>query len=114
METTTVAAPTKPEIPLRNTYFTEKELAQQLPKCNVRKLRGWRALRKGPKWFRVGREICYLRSSVELWFRENEITISREQWPPRKAERAAKPEPDAESLEQKPSPPRRRTTRRPN
>ena len=82
MEPTTVAAPSKPETPLRDTYFTEKELADQLPKGSVRKLRGWRSLRIGPKWFRVGREVCYLRSSVEEWMRENEIAISREQRPP--------------------------------
>jgi hypothetical protein len=82
MMRTTGAAPTPTtNPPLRESYFTEKELADQLPKGNVRKLRGWRSLRIGPKWFRVGREVCYLRSSVEEWMRENEIAISREQRP---------------------------------
>ena len=82
METTTGAAQTPTtNSPLRESYFTEKELADQLPKCNVRKLRGWRSLRIGPKWFRVGREVCYLRSSVEEWMRKDEIAISRERRP---------------------------------
>jgi hypothetical protein len=77
MEPTTVVAPTNP--PLHHSYLTEKQLAAELPKCTVRKLRRWRDLRIGPRWLRVGREVIYLRSSVDEWLHENEIAVAREQ-----------------------------------
>jgi hypothetical protein len=76
MEPTTVVAPTKS--PLRDSYFTEAKLAKELPKCTVRKLRTWRRLRLGPKWLKIGREVVYLRESVEEWMRANELIVTRE------------------------------------
>ena len=76
--------PVVPAIPtIRDTYLTERELANQLPKGSVRKLRAWRALRIGPKWLRVGREVVYLKSSVESWLLANEIAVERERHPRR-------------------------------
>ncbi len=69
---------------LRDSILTESELAKELPKCSVRKLRAWRNLRIGPRWLRVGREVVYMRSSVLEWMRENEIAVAREQRRPRK------------------------------
>lgn len=78
MEQTPAVAPTNP--PLRDTYLTEKQLAKELPKCTVRKLRTWRRLRVGPKWFKIGRETVYLRSNVNEWMeREAALTLDREQ-----------------------------------
>ena len=77
--------PVVPTIPtIRDTYLTERELANQLPKGSVRKLRAWRALRIGPKWLRVGREVVYLKSSVESWLLANEIAVERERHPRRR------------------------------
>jgi hypothetical protein len=65
--------------PLRSLYLTDEELAQQLPNCNRRKLRNWRALRVGPPWFLCGREICYLVDSVQIWMRDSQTTAICEQ-----------------------------------
>jgi hypothetical protein len=85
MEPSPVVALTNP--PLRDTYLTEKQLARQLPKCTVRKLRTWRNLRIGPKWLKIGREVVYLRSSVEEWMHTNELVVSRDQRPLRRRSR---------------------------
>ena len=77
MEPTTVVAPTAPPS-LRDSYWTEKQLARELPNCSIRKLRSWRRLRLGPKWLKVGREVVYRRESVEEWMRTNELVVSRE------------------------------------
>jgi hypothetical protein len=77
MEPTPAVALTNPS--LRDTYLTEKQLAKELPKCTVRKLRTWRSLRVGPPWLKVGRETVYLRSSVDGWMeREAALTLDRE------------------------------------
>ena len=74
---------------LRDSYLTEQELADQLPRGNVRKLRAWRNLRTGPKWLKIGREVVYLRSDVDAWMRrEAELTLDREQRPFRRQRRA--------------------------
>jgi hypothetical protein len=88
MEPTTTAAPTNP--PLRDTYLTDQQLAMELPKCTVRMLRTWRNLRVGPPWLKVGRQIVYLRASVERWLQKNELVISREQRSARAARRRAR------------------------
>jgi hypothetical protein len=79
MEPTT-AAPTN--LPLHDTYLTERQLAEELPDGSVRKLRRWRSLRLGPKWLRIGRAVVYLRSSVDEWLRSSELMIERKQRPP--------------------------------
>src|ERR1017187_4938718 len=67
------AAPNNP--PLRETFLTEEQLANELPKCNVRKLRDWRNLRIGPPWLKLGREVVYLRTSVDEWMRARELGV---------------------------------------
>jgi hypothetical protein len=85
MEPTPVVAPTIPS--LRESYLTETQLAKQLPKCTVRKLRTWRNLRIGPPWLKVGREVVYLRSSVDEWMRANQLVVPRDQRPLRRRSR---------------------------
>jgi len=80
MEPTTITTPTPTD--LRSTYFTEKQLAKELPKCSVRKLRTWRSLRIGPPPLKIGREVVYLRDAVLQWMRENQILILRESQKP--------------------------------
>jgi hypothetical protein len=71
-------APITPAPSLRDSYLTERQLAKELPKGTVRKLRDWRRLRIGPPWLKVGREVVYLRESVEEWLRANELVVTRE------------------------------------
>ena len=84
MKPTAAAAPPTPtstptqNTPLRWMFFTEAELAQQLPRCNVRKLRTWRRLRVGPPWLLLGRETIYLRASVEKWMAANEGVVRKQ------------------------------------
>lgn len=85
MEPTPAVAPTNQS--LRDTYLTEKQLAKELPKCTVRKLRTWRNLRVGPPWLKVGREVVYLKSSVEEWLRANQLVVPRDQRPLRRRSR---------------------------
>ncbi|SRR6266851_4258031 len=40
---------------------------------SVRKLRTWRNLRIGQPWLKIGRQVVYLKSSVEEWLRKNEV-----------------------------------------
>ena len=72
----TNTAPTPPPTqPLHSIYMTEKQFAKELPKGSVRKLREWRRMRIGPPWLKIGREVVYLRSSAEIWMRENQVTV---------------------------------------
>lgn len=89
MEPTT-AAPSNPP-PLRDTILTEKELANALPKCTVRKLRTWRNLRLGPPWLKIGREVVYLRASVEHWMQTNELNLDRDERPVRRVRKQRQP-----------------------
>ena len=72
-----ITGATAPNPRLRDTYYTENQLAKELPRCSVRKLRTWRNLRIGPPWTKIGREVVYLRDEAEQWMREKQILISR-------------------------------------
>jgi len=72
------AAPLPPP-PLHTTILTEKQLAKELPKCSVRKLRTLRSLGMGPPYLKIGREVVYLRSSVDTWLQTKELVATREQ-----------------------------------
>jgi len=78
----TTPTPTAVDVSLRRIYFTEKQLARQLPKGSVRKLRTWRNLRTGPPWLKIGREVVYLRDAVKKWMDETQLLISRESQKP--------------------------------
>ena len=47
-------------------YLTEEQLAEELGK-NERTVARWRALRKGPPFVVIGREIRYRREAIEKW-----------------------------------------------
>lgn len=51
--------------------LTEHQLAQELG-YNIRTIRLWRAARKGPPYFQLGRRIMYRRAAVERWLQSLE------------------------------------------
>lgn len=51
--------------------LSEEDLARELG-LTARTLRRWRALREGPPWLRVGRQIFYRREAVLGWLRGRE------------------------------------------
>jgi len=56
---------------LLDDLLTEQELAASL-EVTVRTLRRWRALRDGPPWLRIGRQVYYRREAVLGWLRRRE------------------------------------------
>ena len=53
-------------------YSNEAETAEQL-NVAIATLRKWRALRKGPPWVKVGRQVIYADQSRETWLRGQEV-----------------------------------------
>jgi hypothetical protein len=52
--------------------LTERETAPLL-RLTVKTLQSWRALKKGPRFVRVGRRILYARSEIERFITTNTI-----------------------------------------
>ncbi len=52
--------------------LTEKEV-QPLLRLQLKTLQQWRALKKGPRFTRLGRRVFYRRSDVERFIRENTV-----------------------------------------
>jgi hypothetical protein len=56
--------------------LTEDETARELGRC-PRTLKRWRALREGPPFIRLGRQIVYRRDAVRAWLVSREHSVSR-------------------------------------
>jgi hypothetical protein len=57
-------------LPLDDDLLTERQLRPILPVA-LKTLQQWRALRKGPRFVRLGRRVFYLRSDVARFVAEN-------------------------------------------
>lgn len=56
--------------------LTVDELAEEL-RVPAGTFRSWRAQRKGPKSFKIGRRVVYRRSEVEAWLAAQEQATAR-------------------------------------
>lgn len=54
---------------LQENWFTQEELGRRLD-LSVVTLQGWRYLGKGPRFFKVGRNVRYPESAVNEWLAE--------------------------------------------
>lgn len=54
-------------------FLTEREVSQ-LGIASVRTLQAWRLLRRGPRWYKVGRCVRYRIAEVESWLNSRAIT----------------------------------------
>jgi len=52
--------------------LTEKEV-QPLLRLRLKTLQQWRALRKGPRFTRLGRRVFYLRADIERFIADNTV-----------------------------------------
>jgi len=60
-------------------YLTEKQVEREYPLLRVKRLQGWRYLRRGgPKFVRIGRSIFYPRQEVELFIHLNIVDTAGE------------------------------------
>jgi hypothetical protein len=56
--------------------YTEDELAEHL-QVPVHTVKYWRAHKRGPKWFRVGRHPRYRESAIREWELAQEAEVAR-------------------------------------
>jgi predicted DNA-binding transcriptional regulator AlpA len=57
-------------------YLPAAEVAAEI-RVSPGTLRSWRALNKGPRSFKVGRKLMYLRSELDAWKAEQQQATSR-------------------------------------
>lgn len=66
--------------------LTEKEV-QPLLRLRLKTLQQWRALKKGPRFTRLGRRVFYLRADVERFIAENTVDTDSAMRSPARQER---------------------------
>ena len=57
--------------------LTEKETAEPLLRVKVKTLQTWRALKKGPRFVRVGRRVFYPRAEIERFLASNLVETNQ-------------------------------------
>ena len=60
---------------MTNELLTERE-ASPLLRVQIKTLQAWRALKKGPRFVRVGRRVFYPRSEIERFLVDNLVETS--------------------------------------